>query len=114
MDPTSTRWKDEHEAALKNPRGWEEPFVLFLRGLRRHNPALILVACAAYRRIYQRRFEYGVDEDYILGDEGILVLEQHTEDRDACIRAVRRLLDGEHGRLDAGTLDAELVAMLGG
>jgi hypothetical protein len=76
-----------------------------------HNTHLIRKACELYRLRYLTQFESVVDEDYILGWEGILLLEQHADHLATCIHGVRTLLNGEHGRLDAGTIDAELVAL---
>src|SRR5574338_930214 len=52
-------------------------------------------AWASYADAHRARYESGIGDDGVLGDEW-----------EAMGRAIRALLNGESGRLDCGTLDA--------
>jgi hypothetical protein len=82
-------WGVEHNIALFNPRrGAEQAIVHLVRG----------VLC--YCNMHSSEYESPVGEDYVLGPAiaDILV-------------AIRTLLNGEIGRLDAGTIDKWCLEM---
>ena len=85
-----TGWWRNHLQAWSSPRGVE-------RGITG-----LFKAAADYADTHKARFETPIGEDYFLGTDGFLPL----------IKAIRVFLNGELGRLDGGTLDALLFAML--
>ncbi len=76
-------WKSEHVSAVHFPEGFERPIVR------------LWAAWTDYAQEYQRRYEQPIQEDYILGDAW-----------QALGQNLLRLLDGNIGRLDAGTLES--------
>ncbi len=54
-----------------------------------------------YRNTHQEQYGTPIEQDYVLS-EGVKDIAQ----------GIRVLLNGEHGRLDAGTIDGYLVALL--
>ena len=84
------KWGARHVSAWMNPRGQERAIVGLFR------------SAADYADTHKERFETPIGEDYFLGAEGFLPL----------IKSIRVFLNGELGRLDGGTLDALLFAML--
>lgn len=88
-DPKHARdqWYARHMAALTAPRPGFEAAIVAMFG------ALDTYACA-----HSRRYSSPLGEDYVLGDEW----------RDMA-RGLRGLLNGELGRLDAGTVDAAVL-----
>lgn len=81
-------WKDRHTAATLNPRGPEVGIVRLLEGLHH---------LAAH---HHERFGTRIGNDYVSGPAF----------RDTA-SALRVLLNSETGRLDCGTLDAEILAL---
>lgn len=91
-DPTDkfNFWRVNHNDAVRNPlHGFETAILTLLDGLEE------------YRFRHQTRYDEGVENDYVLA-EGVADI----------ARGIRTLLNGEHGRLDAGTIDGYLVALL--
>lgn len=84
-------WKDAHDCARYYPRpGIETAMAIMLDGVTEF--------VAAYRD----RYEAPISEDAILGDEGIARI----------LLGLRTLLDGELGRLDAGSLGDEIASIV--
>lgn len=83
--PNDTGWQTRHVAALRSPHGPETGIALMLEGW------------AKYADAHRARYESGIGEDYVLGDEW-----------ETIGRSIRALLNGECGRFDCGTLDAFL------
>ena len=80
---------DLHNQAMEAPRGdFERGLVSLIMG--------VLCVCNGYRS----RFESLVGDDHVIGPEVAAVL-----------GAIRGLLDGEIGRLDAGTISGWLCAV---
>ena len=86
-----TGWKSRHLTAIAEPLGTvygpdtptqERAMVLMLRGW------------LEYAQAHTKNFDSNIGDDHVLGDEWFKIGE-----------ALRRLLNGELGRLDAGTLD---------
>lgn len=85
-----TGWDVRHNQALENPKGAEIPIVKLLEGLEEY----------VYQ--YANMFKDRVYDDYVLGTDGVQQI----------VVALRVLLTGELGRLDAGTIDRVLVEHL--
>lgn len=83
-------WRLRHIQAMEDPRGAEIPIVNMLRELRR------------YRNQHLERYDVPIDRDFVLGPAYA-----------AIVQGVRELLNGETGRIDCGSLDRELVSLLG-
>lgn len=82
-NPMTTDWKRRHEEAFSHPRGGFEPALVDLyNGLQQ------------YAEAYHDRFESEIGDDGVLGPEWV-----------AIARGIIGLLNGDTGRLDAGTLD---------
>lgn len=80
---TATDWKRRHEQAFDAPRGeFERALVDLYNGLQQ------------YAEGYRDRFGSEIGDDGVLGPEWV-----------AIARAFIGLLNGDTGRLDAGTLD---------
>lgn len=90
----ATNWQDRHRAALASPRTSFERL------------SVILDAVEAYCRAYRSAYESDIADDAILGDEGVAPI----------LLGVVRLLDGDLGRLDAGTMwgRADAIAKVAG
>lgn len=82
-------WAERHAAAMHSPKGCEFGVVTMLRGW------------LEYGEQHRNRYESGIGEDGVLGKEWA-----------AIGAALRGLLNGELGRLDAGTLDKLLCHTL--
>lgn len=83
-------WRVKHNEALVNPQhGFETAILMLLDGVEE------------YRFRYNLRFESHVEDDGVLGD-GLAEI----------VKGIRTLLNGEIGRLDAGTIDGYLVNIL--
>ncbi len=82
-------WEANHNAAVRLP------------SLKGECIAPMLKYWAMYAQEHQDRFESLIGEDYVLGPAW----------RDAGL-SMRRLLDGETGRLDCGTLDGFILDTL--
>jgi hypothetical protein len=78
-------WRDRHDDAMTAPRNFEVPIVHLYRAL------------ISYAAQHERRYESRIGEDFVLGPAWL-----------AIARNLLRLLDGETGRLDCGTLDGDL------
>jgi hypothetical protein len=76
-------WKLRHRDALLSPRGFETAIVFGLQGW------------ISYAVCYERRYQSGIGTDSVLGPAWFSWGE-----------SLRTLLNGEVGRLDAGTVDA--------
>ena len=74
-------WKGRHLSAVKAPRNFETPIIGLLR------------SWLTYAALHEMRYESGIGEDGVLGDAW----------RDTGL-AIHKLLDGDCGRLDCGTL----------
>lgn len=83
--PTIKRWLYDHQQALAEPRGLEAPIV-------RMREALV-----AYAREHETRWGSKIGDDYVIGEFWVQMS-----------RGYLGLLNGETGRLDCGTLDAEM------
>lgn len=80
--PNMGGWQDRHDAALTHPvRGFERAFNSMLQGW------------AEYAETHQRTYESSIGDDGVIGVEW-----------EAIGQALLGLLNGELGRLDAGTL----------
>lgn len=82
-------WANRHNEAIAFPRGAERPIVRLLEGWM------------DYQEQHRKRFESGIGEDYVLGQEWAKIG-----------LSVRALLNGETGNLDCGTLDAAILYTL--
>lgn len=87
--PDTGGWRTRHNDAVSNPGRLEHPIIY------------AALAIGNYSKNYAINYGANVAEDAILGQEAILPM----------IRAFRTLLNGELGRLDAGTLDAWILAV---
>ena len=85
-----TGWDRRHNAAMISPKGVEVGIVAMLNGLE------------AYIEDYEQRFEGSIFHDSVLGADGIVQI----------AKGIRVLLNGELGRLDAGTIDTRLCEVL--
>lgn len=81
-DPSGSGWVRRHLEALRFPEGPEVPIVAMLRGW------------IDYANGHAKRYECGIGEDGVLGDEW-----------EAIGKGLLGLLNGETGRLDCGSLD---------
>jgi hypothetical protein len=79
----ATEWAERHCRALGNPKGIEAAIV----GL--------LDAWVLYANCYRDRYESDIQNDYVIGEAWSTVAD-----------GILGLLDGELGRLDAGTIDS--------
>lgn len=84
-----TGWARRHCFSWEAPNHIEAPIVNMIK------------SAAEYADKHQERFESKIGDDGVLGD--------HWE---AIIKATRGLLNGECGRIDCGTADGLLCAML--
>jgi len=84
-------WQGRHLRAIDFPHGQERPVVHMLRGW------------LEYADAHAQRYESGIGEDGVLGPAWAEIGD-----------ALRQLLNGELGRLDAGTLDSVLYETLKG
>lgn len=82
-------WRTNHNSAMLHPVGAEVPIVGLLRAWRE------------YQTAHAKRYETGIGNDYVLGVEW-----------ENIGRAIIRLLNGETGRLDCGTLDGDIRRIL--
>lgn len=82
-------WRVRHNEAVKNPAGFEVAIMGLLLGLE------------SYRVEHALHYASNVGDDGVLSD-GVADIAE----------GVRTLLNGEIGRLDAGTIDGYLVAVL--
>jgi len=81
---TATTWQERHEQAFISPQpGFEQAFKHLVQFLDQ------------YDRAHTTRFDSAIANDYVLGDAYKDIL-----------KAARTLLNGEHGRFDAGTMDS--------
>lgn len=84
-----TGWDKRHNEALVNPKGFEIGIVGLLVGLEE------------YIEQHQTRYDSALIDDYVL-NKGLVKI----------IEGLRVFLNGEIGRLDAGTLDKVFVEIL--
>ena len=82
---TITTWKDRHNAAMQHPVKFERPLHKLINALR------------SYREEHLKQYGSKLSDDYVLGVAWYKIAQ-----------ATRDLLNGEVGRLDAGTLDTLL------
>lgn len=82
-------WRIRHNQAVRHPEGFEFAICYLLEGLE------------AYSKTHKQRYGSDVGHDGVLAD-GIADI----------AKGIRTLLNGELGRLDAGTLDGYLVRVL--
>jgi hypothetical protein len=82
-------WQTRHLLAVQGPRGPEQPIV--------H----LISAWLAYADSHRERFESGIGEDGVLGENWSKIGAE-----------LRGLLNGECGRLDCGTLDGTICSAL--
>lgn len=87
--PDSSEWKARHLAAIRNPIGFELPIVS------------LLIGWCTYAYTHAKEYETEIGADYVLGPQW----------RDVGL-ALRGLLNGQLGRLDAGTIDSIIVTNL--
>lgn len=80
--PNDNGWATRHISAINAPRGAEVGIVSLLRGWMQ------------YADTHSQRYESGIGEDGVLGDEWVKIGD-----------ALLGLLNGELGRLDGGSLD---------
>lgn len=76
------RWQVLHVEALRNPVGFEIPIEALLRGF------------LTYSAEHRRRYEASIGGDAVLCDPWVEIG-----------KALLKLLNGETGRLDCGTID---------
>ncbi len=81
--PNDTGWQTRHAQALRAPRDHEREIIALIE------------AWAQYADRHAERYEAGIGKDGYLGD--------HWHDLG---RSIHKLLDGETGRLDCGTLSS--------
>jgi len=81
LDPPP-HWWDAHRRALDEPIRFEKPILMLMDALE------------AYAHQYGSAYTMPVGDDGVLGDEWLSIA-----------RGLLGLLNGEHGRLDAGTID---------
>lgn len=84
-----TGWDTRHNEAFRNPKGVEIAIVSLLQGLEK------------YIQVHGERYRSEVADDGVLGD-GVADI----------AKGIRTLLNGELGRLDAGTIDGRLCHIL--
>ncbi len=82
-------WTIRHYRALREPRESEAPLVHMLNGW------------TDYADHHRQRFGSSIGSDYVLGDAWLEIG-----------KALRTMLNGDLGRLDAGTLDGVICHML--
>lgn len=85
----NTQWKERHISAMTAPHGVERPIVEMLNGWSRYAVA------------YRQRYESEIGTDSVLGHAWLNVA-----------KGIHEMLNGEIGRLDAGTLDSVIRAEL--
>ena len=91
--PDTVGWKKRHLLALDgNATGAARPPAL------QQSVAFLIRGWCGYAEAHQHAYEDGIGEDHVLGDPWF-----------AIGMAIRELLNGEIGHLDAGTLDTILV-----
>ena len=87
--PMATRdpydWKGRHDAAWRTPRGIERPIVELITGLD------------SYTTQHERAYGSPIADDGFLGPAWLNIA-----------KSINRLLNGDLGRLDGGTLDRTL------
>jgi hypothetical protein len=81
--PNDTGWQDRHNTAIRLPNSQEDPLVRMLQGWANY------------------AMRHGTNYDSSIGDDGVLGPEW-----EAIGNGLLGLLNGNLGRLDAGTLDA--------
>lgn len=82
--PNTGGWQDRHDEAVSSPKvGFERAIAQMLKGWQE------------YAHTVKRRYESQIGKDYVLGPEW-----------EAIGKGIEGLLNGELGRLDAGTLDS--------
>lgn len=90
-------WKTRHVQAMQATQISTSP----LSGRRaEHEKALVALykGWRMYAEAHEKRFESKIGEDYVLGPEWQKIGE-----------ALRRLLNGETGNLDCGTVDSSIL-----
>lgn len=87
--PNTNGWQDRHNTAMLNPQGAETPIVTMIGGW------------ILYARRHLAQYQSTIGEDGVLGPEW-----------EAIGDALRGLLNGELGRLDAGTLDHRILQVM--
>ena len=106
---------DRHNRAVSDPRGVEWPIVeIWLQLLTGPDRPIHRYSAAAIRRAYAQEYSAAFDgapvkEDYVLGPalDAVLAPDGTTAER---FSGAATLLDGNIGRLHAGTLSGLLVA----
>ena len=82
-------WWRQHSLAVRDPKGFELPITTMLHAL------------ATYADEHERRYESPVGEDGVMGEYWLDMA-----------KAVKGLLTGETGRLDCGTVDHTIQALV--
>lgn len=84
-----TTWQRQHLKALVSPEGLEVPILGLINSL------------TTYMFEHESRYGSLIAEDYVLGPQFL-----------KAAKAVRKLLNGETGRLDCGEMDSTIRRML--
>jgi hypothetical protein len=99
-------WQKRHNAALTDPKGVEQAWVLLISALVQDTSVertrLFTLGTQQYRLQYLLRFESEVGSDYVLGPH--LKQVEGTDNQDEVVEGLQGLLNGDTGRLDCGTL----------
>ena len=108
--PGNPAWAHRHNAAIRCPSGVEAALVHGWRSFARWRGTRPLprAALRTLRRAYRAEYGSRFDDDGVLYDDALVSPTAMLVDR---LEALRGLLNGDHGRLDGGVMDAAACAM---